>query len=154
MTEDNSAKKWFDLGEDWEKKGRDRRAIEYFEKAVTIWKESPKNHEEIGAETSFKLAKLWRGQGNYRKTAESFRNALYFYEQKSPGEASMEKAGCYFQLGILNDSLARPKRALPELEKAATMLKECCGETHDATQTVQIKLSEIKAKLETQEENE
>ncbi len=107
------------LGEVYGSLGRNEKAIEYLEQALSGFREVRNRHAEAG--TLDELGAAYQRMGGYEKAVEYYERALPIYrELKVPiGEAAVLS-----RLGIVSGYMGRTEKAIEYLEEARAIYRE------------------------------
>ncbi len=131
----NLAHIFFEFGEVHDAVGHSRKAVEYFEKALSICREVYGERHSKVATVLNSLGDAWRTLGYPRKAIEYYEQALEI-DREVYGEKHKDVAQYLTNLGSAWGALGDYKKAIDYCEKALLIMREMYGETHQTMATI------------------
>ncbi|MCP4214670.1 MAG: tetratricopeptide repeat protein, partial [bacterium] len=109
--------------------GDNRKAIEYYEQALDIYKKIHGESHQYTAAALNNLGTAWGALGENRKAIDYFEQALEIW-MEAYGEKHQNVAVCLNNLGIARNTLSEHRKAIEYFEQALEIDREVSGNRH------------------------
>ena len=127
--------------EAWDEQERHKKAIESYEKALTLLDHaSTKEDLILRGECNQAMGTLWRLLGKHKYTGDYYQKAVQDFQTAYDGKPHLKLGEMYYLLGSFLEQIWRLKPAKIYYQQALEQLVVCLGEDHPNTCKVREKL--------------
>ena len=133
------------LGSAWDTLGDSKKAIEYFERALSIDKEIYGERHPSVATRFNNLGLAWNTLGDSKKAIEYYEKALSI-DKEIYGERHSSVATFLNNLGSAWDTLGDSKKAIEYIQRAYCIFRESFGDEHPHTKITIARLNALEKK--------